>query len=52
MGSMFDGCQSLQKINVSNFDTSNVSDMSYMFSSCKSLTSIDVSHFNTKNQKM
>ena len=48
---MFSGCQSLKAINVSNFVTSNVSDMSFMLSGCKSLTSIDVSHFNTINVK-
>ena len=31
MSSMFDGCESLQKLDVSNFDTSNVTDMSLMF---------------------
>ena len=49
MGSMFSGCQSLKEINVSNFDTSNINDMSNMFSGCKSLSSIDASHFNTIN---
>ena len=32
-----------------NFNTSNVTDMSYMFSKCTSLTSLDLSSFNTSN---
>ena len=35
------------ELDVSHFDTSNVTHMSSMFSSCKSLTSLDVSHFDT-----
>ena len=32
-----------------NFDTSNVTDMSYMFSACNSLQSLDLSMFDTSN---
>ena len=35
------------KIDLSNFDTSNVKDMKYMFSNCTSLKSLDLSNFNT-----
>lgn len=35
--------------NMSNLETSLVTDMKYMFAGCSSLTSIDVSHFNTSN---
>ena len=46
---MFDFCESLSSLDVSNFDTSNVTDMCSMFFLCRSLTSLDVSHFNTLN---
>ena len=46
---MFAGCESLQKLNVNNLDTSNVIKMFNMFSHCKSLQKLDVSHFDTKN---
>ena len=39
---MFDGCESLQKLDVSNFDTSNVTDMYGMFYNCSSLQELDV----------
>ena len=44
---MFSGCYKLTSLDVSNFDTSNVTDMSGMFSGCQNLTSLDVSNFNT-----
>ena len=44
---MFNGCRGLTSIDLSNFDTSNVTNMSYMFYGCESLTSIDLSNFNT-----
>ena len=31
---MFSRCSSLKEINLNNFNTNNVSDMSYMFSKC------------------
>ncbi|MBR4464218.1 MAG: BspA family leucine-rich repeat surface protein, partial [Treponema sp.] len=37
----------LTSLDVSKFDTSNVTDMSTMFSWCKALTSLDVSKFDT-----
>ena len=46
---MFKGCKSLTKINLSNFNTQNVTDMGYMFYECSSLTSIYLSNFNTQN---
>ena len=36
-------------IDVSNFDTSKVTDMSHMFSECNSLISLNLSNFNTTN---
>ena len=47
--SMFNGCTSLQLLDLSNFDTANVTDMSYMFQDCAALTALDLSNFNTAN---
>ena len=35
---MFRGCSSLTSLDLSSFNTSNVTDMQYMFYSCSSLT--------------
>ena len=37
MRSMFYNCNSLTSLDLSNFNTQNVTDMSYMFSNCNSL---------------
>ena len=47
--SMFSGCSSLTSLDLSGFDTQNVTDMSSMFDNCSSLTSLDLSGLNTKN---
>ena len=49
MGSMFYNCSSLTSIDVSGFETGNVTNMGSMFYNCSSLTSIDVSGFETGN---
>jgi len=49
MGSMFARCSSLTNINLSNFNTNNVTNMGYMFYECSSLTNINLSNFNTNN---
>ena len=46
---MFYECNSLTNINLSNFNTQNVTDMGYMFYGCNSLTNINLSNFNTQN---
>ena len=46
---MFDYCESLKSIDLSSFNTNNVTNMSHMFLGCKSLESIDLSPFNTNN---
>ena len=46
---MFDGCNSLTSLNVSKFDTRNVTSMRAMFAGCNSLTSLNVSKFDTRN---
>ena len=43
---MFSGCL-LEELNLSNFDTNNVTDMSGMFSKCLALKKIYLSNFNT-----
>ena len=45
---MFSRCSSLENIDISNFDTSSVIDMSHMFEECISLYSINLSNFDTK----
>ena len=46
MSWMFYGCSSLKNIDVSNFNTFNVTNMSYMFQNCSSLQNLDLSGFN------
>ena len=43
------GCSSLTQLDVSGFDTSNVTDMGLMFDGCSSLTNLDMSGFDTSN---
>ena len=43
----YHGCSSLASLDLSNFDTSAVTDMGEMFSSCTALTSLDLSSFDT-----
>ena len=45
---MFYMCRALTDINVSHFNTANVTDMSNMFNDC-GVASLDVSNFNTAN---
>jgi len=40
---------SLRNINLTNFNTSNVTNMESMFSSCNSLPNLNLSNFNTSN---
>ena len=44
---MFVDCGSMKSLDLSNFDTSNVTDMSSFLEQCKSLTIIDISNFDT-----
>ena len=43
------GFSSLQFIDLTYLDTSNVTNMSFMFSGCNSLPSININHFDTTN---
>ena len=49
MRKLFYGCNALVDLDLSSFDTSNVTDMSYMFDNCCSLESLDLSSFNTSS---
>ena len=49
MSCLFKGCKSLTNINLSNFNTNKVTNMSGMFYECSSLANIDLSNFNTNN---
>jgi surface protein len=44
---MFAYCSDITEIDFSDFDTSNITDMSRMFYNCKNLESLDVTNFNT-----
>ena len=48
MSSMFYGCSSLKELKLNNFNTNNVTDMSYMFSGCSSFKELNLNNFNTK----
>ena len=46
---MFSKCPSLIKVNLSSFNTMNVTNMSKLFNECKSLKEVTISNFNTNN---
>jgi len=50
MSSLFCNCPTLSSLDISNFDTSQVTDMSLMFKGCP-LTSLDLNHFGTSQVK-
>ena len=52
MRRMFWGCSSLKELNLSNFNTNNVTIMGYMFSGCSSLKELNLSNFNTNTNKV
>ena len=43
---MFDGCSNITYIDLFNFNSSGVQEMSHMFSGCSSLTSLNLSNFD------
>ena len=45
---MFENCKATS-LNVSKFNTSNITNMTYMFSNCTNLISLDLSKFDTHN---
>ena len=50
MKSKFWKCSSLKELNLSNFNTKNVIDMSCMFYECSSLHELNISNFNVKKE--
>ena len=46
---MFSYCSGLPSLDLSHFNTQNVTDMGGMFYKCSGLPSLDLSHFNTQN---
>ena len=50
MSCMFCGCKLLKELNISNFNTNNVIDMTSMFGGCISLKELAISNFNINNQ--
>ena len=44
MESMFYLCSSLKELNLSNFNTNNVTDMNGMFSGCSSLNELNLNN--------
>ena len=51
MGYMFAECNSLSGLDLTSFNTSNVTDMSCMFLACSNLTNIDLSGFDLSKVK-
>ena len=49
MNSMFASCNALCELDVSDFNTANVTDMNRMFYNCAALTSLTVGGFSTSN---
>ena len=46
---MFSRCEFLTSLNISNFNTKKVRNISSMFNDCKTLLSIDLSNFDTSS---
>ena len=46
---MFFECSSLKELNLYNFNTNNVTNMSFMFCECSSLKELNLSNFNNDN---
>ena len=49
MSGMFDVCSSLQSLDLTGWNTANVTNMSGMFDGCSSLQSLDLTGWNTAN---
>ena len=49
MSFMFYECKNLNNLDLSSFNTKNVTDMSHMFYYCNNLNNLDLSSFDTKN---
>jgi len=51
MSNMFARCWSLKKLNISSFDTRNVSKVGWMFYECRNLIDLNLSSFNIEKIK-
>ena len=51
MGHLFDRCESLESLNLTNFNTSSVINMDFMFALCSKLNSLDLISFDTSKVK-
>ena len=51
MMGLFNECSSLQSLNLSNWNTSNVTNMGYMFTGCKNIKNLNLSSFDVSNVK-
>ena len=49
MNCMFYGCSALKELNLDNFNTNNVINMSGMFYRCSTLKGLNLNNFNTNN---
>lgn len=49
LANMFEGCINLSNVDLTNLDTTGVSNFNSMFKNCKSLENLDVSRLNTTN---
>ena len=49
MERMFAGCEDLEGVDLSNFNTKSVTSMYRMFEGCEKIKNIDLSNFDTKN---
>ena len=45
----FEACEKLKEVNLSSFNTENVTNMSFMFGLCRNLVNLNLSSFNTEN---
>ena len=48
---MFNDWKDLIEVDLTEFDSSNINDMSFMFSGCENLKKVDISNLNTENVK-
>ena len=49
MVKMFEACYEIKNLNLSRFNTKNVTNMADMFNTCENLQELDLSSFDTKN---
>jgi surface protein len=49
VSNMFNSCNQLTTLDLSNWDTSGITDMSRLFYNCQTIASINVSNWNTSN---